>query len=149
MAEDSRWRSLLKYFLHGIAFSVILIFLGIFWAVIFVILVAFGFVIGFIIGFIVLFYLVGGINVYLTGVIWDIQVADDWKSLLIHGLVLFIGLIIVHIPALILTLAVPSLFVTVAMLIVYGFVDGFVALHIGVFWEEELEEANAQVSNDS
>jgi len=135
MAEESRWRNLLKYFVHGIAFSVILIFLGIFWAVIFVILVAFGFIIGFIIGFIVLFYLLGGINVYLTGVIWDVQVEDDWKSLLIHGLVLFIVLIIVHIPAVILALIVPSLFVTVPLLIVYGFIDGFVALHIAALYE--------------
>jgi hypothetical protein len=134
--------------LHGIAFSIILIVLVIFWSVILAILVAFGYVIGLIIGFIVLFYLLGGINVYLTGAIWGIQVKEDWKSLLRHGLVLLMGLIIVHIPAVIVALVVPSPVVTVPVLIVYGFVDGFVALHIGVLYEEEPEEAN-EVSDES
>lgn len=137
MAEESRGRNLLKYFLHGIAFSFILIVLVIFWSVILAILVALGYIIGLIIGLIVLFYLLGGINVYLTGAIWGIQVKEDWKSLLRHGIVLSMALIIVHIPAVIVSLAVPSPFATVPLLIIYGFVDGFVALHIGTLYEEE------------
>ncbi len=141
MAEgESRWRNLPKYFLHGIAFSFILIVLVIFWSVILVILVAFGFIIGLIIGFIVLLYLLGGINVFLSGTIWGIQVKEDWKSLLIHGLVLFISLIVVQIPSMIVTLVVPSLATTVLLFIIYGFIDGFVAQNIGIFWEEEPEE---------
>ena len=149
MVEESRRWILLKYFLHGIAFSAILIVLILFWSVLLVVLVTFGYVIGLILGLIALFYLLGGVNTYLTGVIWGIRVKRGWKTLLRHGLVLFMGLVLVHIPALIVARAVPSPVATVPLLIIYGFVDGFVALHIGAFYKEEPEEADARVSDES
>jgi hypothetical protein len=144
MEEDSFLRTSLKYFLHGILFSIIYIFLTIFWIFVLAFLIAFGFIIGFIIAFIVLFFLIGGINVYLTDRIWDVSLKEDWMSLLSHGFVLFVALILVHIPAIIVVSFVfsftPNTVVTILLLIVYAFIDGFVAANVAPLWEEEYEE---------
>ena len=76
---------LLKYFLHGISFSFLLLVLAIVWIIIAVALV--GFIIGLIIGLLVLFYIMGGINAVLTDLIWGVSIKTDWKSLLAHGFV--------------------------------------------------------------
>jgi hypothetical protein len=144
MEEDTLWRTALKFFFHGIIFSIIFIFLTIFWAFVLAFLVAFGFIIGFIIAFVVLFFLMGGINVYLAERIWDVSIQEDWKSLFVHGFALFIALILVHIPAIILVSFVlyfaPNTAVTIALFVIYSFVDGFVAANVALGWEEEHKE---------
>jgi len=130
------WLNISRYFLHGILFSVLFIALAIFWGVIFVILVGFGFIIGFIIGFLALFYLLGGMNVFLTDRIWDIQISEDWVDLLIHGLVLFIALIVAHIPSIIIGLSAPGQVTTIVLFFINAFIDGFVARNVGVLWQE-------------
>lgn len=141
--EEPPWKTALKYFLHGILFSILLLVLGIFWLVIFAVLVAFGFIIGFIIGFFVLFLIVGGLNSFLTDMIWSIPVKTRWISLLGHGLLLFIVLIIVSIPQLIINIVAPNLAVQIVLFVVYAFVDGFVAKRIGGIWEEEGQETDS------
>jgi hypothetical protein len=96
--EEETWKTLIKYFFHGILFSGLFLVLGIIWAVILAVLIVIGLFIGFIIGIIVLFFIIGGLNVLLTGSIWNISVKSDWKSLLAHGFVLFIALLIANIP---------------------------------------------------
>jgi len=126
--KEFSWKSLLpKYFLHGILFSGMFLVTVFIWAFIFVLLVIGGAFIGFILGFIVLFYIIGGINVFLGDRIWGISVKSDWKSLLLHGFVLFILLVIVSIPSVILNLKLPSLATTVLLFIIYCFIDGFIA----------------------
>jgi len=93
-----------KVFFPGILFSGLFLVLGIIWAVIFAVLIAIGLFIGFIIGIIVLFFIIGGLNVLLTSCIWNILVKSDWKSLLAHGFILFIALLIASIPSLIIKL---------------------------------------------
>jgi len=139
MEEESLQRNLLKYFLHGITFSILVIGLAIFWVFIFAFLVSIGLFIGFIIGFLVLFYLIAGINVYLTGRIWDVSVKEDLLSLLGHGFTLFVALIIGHIPAIVISLFVQSQIVTIAFVIINAFIDGFLAVNVASMWEEEYE----------
>jgi hypothetical protein len=127
MGEFSGKFLLLKYFLHGILFSGIFLAMAFIWAIIFVVLIAFGSFIGLILGFIVFFFIISGINVFLADLIWSIPVKSDWKSLLVHGFVLFILLIIVSIPSLVVNLIVPSLITTIILFIIYCFIDGFVA----------------------
>ena len=138
--KEPRWKNPLKYFLHGISFSVLLFLLTFVWVFISVVLVAIGSFIGFIIGFIVLFIFIGGLNTFLTGLIWDISIEKVWKSLLIHGFVLFIMLIIVSLPVILINLIVPSLTTQIVVLIVYAFIDGFVAKKVGSWWEESTYE---------
>lgn len=138
--KEAVWRTASKYFLHGILFSVLMLVLGFVWAIIFVILVVAGFLIGFIIGIIVLFIIMGGLNNFLTDKIWCIRVKSGWKSLLGHGFILFIVLVVADIPAIIINLTAPSTITAVVLFIVYAFIDGFLAKSIAGFWEEESEE---------
>jgi len=140
MEEEPWWKNLLKYFLHGLAFSVIMFLLSFVWAVILVILVVTGLLIGLIIGFIVLFFIMGGLNSFLTDLIWSIPIKTKWTSLLGHGFVLFIVLIIVGIPSIIISFVAPNLAIAIVLFIAYAFIDGFVAKSVATAWREEEKE---------
>jgi hypothetical protein len=135
---------LIKYFVHGIAFSFLLLILGIAWVILFAVLVMVGMFIGLIIGLVCLFYIIGGLNVVLTNLIWDVQVMSDWKHILAHGFVLFFILLIVGIPVYLFALASPSLVALIVGLIIYALIDGFIAKNVANWWEvretEEYEE---------
>jgi len=131
--EESSSRNVSKYFLHGILFSIIYLALVFVWVN--VLLVAEGLV-GFIIAFIALFFILGGLNSFLTEVIWSISTKTGWKSLLGHGFVLFIALIIAHIPSMVINLAVSGLATVTVLFIVNGFIDGFVAKNVARWWED-------------
>lgn len=133
------WKSLLKYFVHGIAFSIIDTLMTVVWALVLVVLVIAGSIIGLIIGLIILILIMGALNSILTDFIWSIQIKMGWKSLLTHGFVLFIVLIIAHIPAFIVSYALPSIATTVVLFIIYAFIDGFIARNVADWWQEEPE----------
>lgn len=135
--EESWRRNTLKYFLHGILFSIIMLVLAFVWTLIFVLLIAVGLFIGLIIGVIVLFLILGGLNSFLADLIWDISTKTEWMSLLGHGFILFITLIIAHIPAMIINLIAPGLATTIVLFIVNTFFDGFVAKNVAGWWEKE------------
>jgi hypothetical protein len=133
--EQNLGRSLWKYFEQGILFSLILTGLAIVWAVVLVVLLVVGFIIGLIIGFVILLFIMGWLNAGLTNWIWDIPIRTDWKSLLAHGLVLLIALIVVEIPAIIVNYAVPSVVTMVVMFVIYCFIDGFVAKKVAEYYQ--------------
>jgi hypothetical protein len=135
--EQDLGRSLWKYFGQGILFSLILTGFAIVWAVVLVALLVVGFIIGLIIGFVILLFMLGWLNAGLTSWIWDIPIRTDWKSLLAHGLVLLIALIVVGIPAIIVNYVVPSVVTTVVMFVVYCFIDGFVAKKVAEYYQED------------
>lgn len=145
--EEPLWRNVSKYFLHGILFSVIYLALAFVWVfIIFGLLVVVGASIGFIFGFIqllhacmltiVFLFISGGLNSILTVRIWGITTKTDWMSLLGHGFVLFIALIIAHIPAIVINLVAPDLTTMIVLFIVYAFIDGFVAKNVAS-WRKE------------
>jgi len=138
--KEPWWKSTVKYFLHGISFSLLLLVMSFVWGFLLLVLVAVGLFLGLIIGFILLLFIVGGLNSFLTDLIWDVPIKTGWKSLLTHGFVLFIALLIADIPAIIINLLIPSLATTVVMFIVYAFIGGFIAKNVGLYWEEEDEE---------
>jgi hypothetical protein len=129
-------RSLWKYFEHGFLFSLIMIGLVIVWAAVLVVLVVTGFIIGLILGLVILLFILGWLNAGLTSWIWETPIRTDWKTLLAHGLVLLIALIVVDIPRIVVNYAVPSIITTVVMFVVYCFIDGFVAKNVGGYFEE-------------
>jgi hypothetical protein len=135
--EGSLWRNVSKYFLHGILFSIIFLVLALVWAFVFGLLVVVGSFIGFIIGVIVLFFILGGLNSFLTDVIWAASTKTAWTSLLGHGFALFIILIVAHIPATVVNLVVPGLATTVLLFVVNAFIDGFVAKNVASWWQYE------------
>ena len=136
LPEEGYPRRVTKYFIHGIAYSVIMVVLVFVWVFATVLLVAVGWLIGLIIGFILLFIILGGLNCFLSEAIWSISTRTAWTSLLAHGLALFVALIIAHVPAFLIDLTVPSLATTIVLFIVYAFVDGFIAKNVAKAWKE-------------
>ena len=139
---------LIRYFLHGLAFSLLFIVLMLVWVIIAAVLIVVGLFIGLIIGFIILFYFVGGLNAWLTRSIWSFPVKTNFLSLLSHGFVLFIVLLLAQIPQLILSLGWPSLIMTVILFIAYAFVDGYIAKTVASHWEFTSEEHEYKIESE-
>jgi hypothetical protein len=97
-------------------------------------LVLVGYIIGLVIGVLVLLFIIGWLNARLTGMIWDVSMRTDWKSLLAHGLVLLSALLVAHIPAIIVNFVAPGLAGTVVVFVVNCFIDGFVAKGVAGYW---------------
>ncbi len=137
---DTSGVSVGKYFLHGIVFAAINLIMLFVWFFLVVILIFAGLFIGLIIGFILLFFFLGYINAGITSWIWHIDIRTDWKSALVHGLVLFIVFAIVNSPSLILNLLFPGIPTAVAIFLVYCFIDGYVARKVAGNWEDVYED---------
>jgi len=129
-----------KYFVHGILFLLSYFAMIFLWAFFFAALIMVGLFLGLILGFVVLFFFIGGLNSFLTSIIWSVQVKTRWMSLLGHGLVLFIALLLVNLPHIFVTLAVPNLFVWLVVMVLYAFIDGYVAKKVAMWWKREPEE---------
>jgi transposase-like protein len=120
-----------KYFLHGVAYSLLIAGLVIIWAFLLVILVVIGSILGLLLGFLILVLGVGYANSFLSGYFWDIQTPTKWSNLLVHGLVLMIALGLANIPFLILEYMVGSLtpiFSIVAiplLFVIHSLVNGY------------------------
>ena len=132
------WQSwLARYFLHGIAFSILFFLLALVWLIILAILIVVGSIIGFMVGFILLFFFMAGLNTVLTDLIWETTIESGWKTLLIHGLALFFALFVADLPVYVfLKLSESSPAVFMGAIVVYSFVDGFIAKHVASVWEE-------------
>lgn len=135
--SESQLMLLAKYFVHGILFSILGLVLVFVWAAVLIVLVLLGSFLGLLIGFIVLFLLVGWLNSVITGFVWHVSIRTDWKTVLLHGLVLSIVFFIVHVPSLIINLVIPSAITVVLLLIVYAFIDGFIARRIAGMWQQK------------
>lgn len=140
LAKRLDFKTISKYFIHGFAFSLTMIVLVFVWVFVGVFLIAVGSFIGLIIGFLVFFFMLSGLNSFLTENIWSISTKTEWMSLLGHGFALFFALLIAHTPSIIINLTAPSLATTIVLFIVEAFIDGFVAKNVAVFWEEEEDE---------
>jgi hypothetical protein len=128
---------LLRYFVHGVAFSILFLFLAFVWIFIFTFLIVFGSIIGFIIGFVLLFFVTGGLNTFLTRWIWSADIRSGWLSLLIHGLGLFFALLIASIPSLLLIGTSYSLTLSIVLFVPYALLDGFIAKHVAFAFRED------------
>ncbi len=139
------FKTISKYFIHGFAFSVLFLGLYFVWVFLLVVFVVIGLFIGLIIGVVLLFFIIGGLNSFLTDNIWGIPIKTGWKSLLQHGFILFFLLLIVHIPAIVININ-PNLILTIALFIVYAFIDGSVAKYVAGWWREYEEEKKPKPS---
>jgi hypothetical protein len=105
------------------------------------VLILVGLFLGLIIGLIIFLFIVGGLNSFLTNIIWPISVRTDWKSLLGHGFILSILLILVNLPSLFINAFSPGLTTAAALFIIYAFIDGFIGKNLATRWsKEEAEE---------
>jgi hypothetical protein len=133
-------RDVAKYFIHGIAFSFLFLILALAWAFVLVILVGIGFFIGLIIGLGLLFLILGGLNAFLTSMLW-FSVKSGFWDLLLHGVALFFTLLIAGIFTQFLpNLLLPGIATTIVTFLIAAFVDGFIAQRVARWWREESEE---------
>jgi len=168
LENKPRWKNLLKYFFHGISFSFLLLVLSLFYAAVFaqqILLGLFLLFVAFIFGlfgllfsiaiadsseenqfFIVgrrfngFFLIFGDFNSVLTENIWGITLETKPMSLIGHGSVLFFALFAAGVPAIIISLLAPGLATSIALFIIYAFIDGFVSKKIASDWEDYCEE---------
>ena len=130
------WKNLLKYFVHGMAFSTLFFVLTIAWAFVLAFLVGAGAIIGFIIGLVVLFLMVGFLNSVITSYLW-FKVKFGFWDFLFHGVVLFVTLLILNVIVTVPTLVSPGIATTVITFIIATFLEGFVAKKLAGWWQEE------------
>lgn len=149
--EESSSRKLLKYFLHGILFSIIFLVLAFVWIAILALLVTVGGFIGLAIGFAVLFFIVGSLNSILVKEIWGISTKTAWTNLIGHGFALFAVLIILNIPTMFARLFIPDLTVTIVLFLIETFIGGFVAKNVARFWKKpiSIHDASKQAGQTS
>jgi ABC-type transport system involved in multi-copper enzyme maturation permease subunit len=129
--EKSFVRNLGKYFLHGFVYSIVMTFSSIVLVFIVVFLITFGSIIGLVLGFCVIFITMGMINRELAKYFWEIETSNEWLSLLKHGFLLFLALLVVGIPGMIFELGLINLDIGtiilyyIVFLLVFSIIDGY------------------------
>lgn len=134
--KEGALKIVVKYFVHGIAFSLLFALLVVAWAFGLVMLVVLGSFIGLAIGVAVLILIVGFLNAVITTQLW-FEVKTGFWDLLLHGLVLLIVLVIVN--GLLVTapsLVFPGIPTTIITFIIGTFVNGFVGRKVAEWWSE-------------
>lgn len=105
-----------------------------------------GFIIGLIIGLGFLMLIVGFANAVITTQLWFPVKAGFW-DLVLHGLVLFIALLLVNgIFIIAPSLMFPGIATTVITFVIASFVDGFVGKHIAEFWSDLRGESAEEIA---
>jgi len=142
--KEKTWKILAKYFAHGIAFRLLFTILTLVGLFGFIVLTVLGALTGFIIGLGILMLIVGGVNCFLTNLLWFPVKTSLW-SMVGQGLVLFIALLIVaSIFVMIPSLVFPGI-VTTAITFIFGsFLNGFVARNVAGWWRQEYQEDISQ-----
>jgi len=126
-----------KYFLHGLAFSLIILVLAFAWIFATVFLVLFGFLIGLIVALALLVFMIGGINTFVSGLVWGFHMKVSAVSIFLHGLALSLVLLVVGLVTIIPLILLGQGFVYVLLLdIMLCFVYGFVGEKIAEYWIE-------------
>lgn len=129
--------SLLRIFLHGIAFSLLFTALSFVWLVLLIFLMAIGWILGLIIGFGILMLIVGGLNSLLASAIWGIDTNTSFWSVFIHGFALFITLLVANLGLVFLpNMAFPGVATLVATFIISTIVDGYIGRSVAEMFPE-------------
>jgi Ca2+/Na+ antiporter len=151
-AEEPLLTRLGKYFLHGILFSIaylILTFLMV--PVVAGLMVvgsvagSIGILIGLILGLAILIFALAFVNAALTELVWSIPMKANPTSLLGHGIILFLGLLIANLPAIVVNVIMPDVFITIVVFVAYCFIDGYLAMSIATGWTAEESEESEEV----
>jgi hypothetical protein len=142
--KESIWESCGKYFVHGVGFSIIFAILTIVWAVILAFLVIVGFIVGLVIGLGLLLLFVGFVNSFLMSMIWGVSTKSNFLSVLSHGIVLLIALLLVGVIFMIPLLIDSSITMQILIIVISAIPRGFVAKKVGDVWKVEGVEETAQ-----
>ncbi len=135
MPSPSAWHGLVKYFEHGLAFSILFFLLYVGWAGLTLVLVACGLFLGLAIGLVLFFAFTGYVNAFVTQSLW-FPVRTGFWTCLGHGFLLFLALAPVNLAVLgIRYLATPSLGLSLILFIATAPLTGFIAKAVGSRYE--------------
>jgi predicted RNase H-like HicB family nuclease len=137
LIQRVNFRVLLKYFVHGVLYSVLGIGLLLVWAGILLFLMTVGSILGLIIGLGVFVLLIGGLNSIITFFLW-FPVKMSFLNVFFHGLTLSIALLFVNVIFLAIpNLVFPGIPTMVITTILGAFLSGVVGKVIAGIWREE------------
>lgn len=142
-SNPAAYWSIVKYFMHGAIFSLLLFVLTGVWAFALIALVSIGWIIGFVIGLGLLFLVAGFLNAFVTDLLWFAVKTGFWR-LLGHGFVLLVVLAILDCLIVVTPSHVfPGMATIVVTLFVVSFLYGFVGKGIAGLWEEKPTQGKA------
>ncbi len=128
-------KEVVRYFVHGLAFAVLFLIVGVAWAFLLLFLVVCGLWIGLAIGLVLFFALMGYVNALLTWFLW-FPVRMGFVSVLGHGLLLFLAFLPLNLLVLgVHQLVTPDLLVSLAIFLVTAPVFGYLAKLVAAVWE--------------
>ena len=140
-SEDGLVKTLVKCFVHGIAFSLLFLMLVFAWFFGLVFLMAGLAFVGLLIGIAVLLPCVGALNRFLTDVIWRVETGSTLRSLFPHGLVLLVLILAANIATAIgVGLVLPGTISIIVYSVVLAFVDGYIAKAVATLFPDEPQE---------
>lgn len=138
-------KMILKYFFHGVLFSLLFLFLGLAWFFVTALLVSFGGIIGLLIGIGLLFLVVGYVNTVLGVQIWNIEMKAGMTNMFFHGLALFVLLLIVNLTTSFLpNQLIPGIVTRSTTFVIGAFIDGFIGKKTASWFGYEHLETNKQ-----
>lgn len=136
--EEGTWKIFAKYFVHGFTFSLLFLGFGVYFWLRVVFLGIFMIFPYAIIGIAILLFFVGGLNILLTSVIWDIEIDTAFLRLLLHGITLLLFLSIMNgIFILLPNFLFPGIPTAAITFIVGAFVDGYVGKSVAEWFPKE------------
>ena len=146
-----KWSRLIKYFLHGILFSIFFLILELAWAFAFASLYIIGLYIGVIIGIVLLFLFMGLINMGLGVYLWDIDSGGHGLiGLFFHGATLFVILLIVDVIISFLPNQIfPGTATVVATFIIRTFLYGVIGEKVCLLFGQKMGTADSAQINAS
>jgi len=133
--------SILKYFAHGVLFSVlatVFIFVAAEFLALLATLGAGGILLAIAALYIVPIVL-GAANCVITEFLW-FPVKFSWLSTWLHGILMFLALIVVNLIALMPFSVLPLTAAIILSLITGAFIDGYLAKQIAELWKKEKKE---------
>ncbi|MHA2242929.1 MAG: hypothetical protein ACXACE_15095, partial [Candidatus Thorarchaeota archaeon] len=139
-----------KYFLHGFFYSTMMTFSSIVLGFVVAFLIIIGSLIGLAVGFCVIFITMGLVNKELASYFWEIETSGYWLSLLGHGFILFLALLVVSIPGMIFQFGLiywelgTIVLYGILFLLVFSLMDGYIGKQVAVFCEDSGYDARSK-----
>lgn len=138
--DYSRLDKIGRYLIHGFAFSVMMSVVVIVFTITLPMFIILASILGLIIWFGLIFLAWGWVNGLLCGRLWDIGVSEQLTSLMGHGFVLFLVLLIVNLPISAILqfvlLDISPRALLLAQIASFSFFDGVIGKAIGGMFKE-------------
>lgn len=133
LGADSKTKLVLKYFAHGLLFELVAAFLS-FWGLSAILGVEFP---SLIIIFAVVIIATGSLNTMIARFLWNPSIQMSIVSIVVRGIVLFLGLVVINYLVVVLPqLVFPSMVTMIVSLVLATFLAGVVGKFAVAIWKK-------------